>query len=163
VITLADAKLNLRVDDEVEFEDSLVESLIASATRYLERRTGWHLGTVEERTVYLCGYGAQTMWLPQPPVAESVEIEADGEAVTEFTVRGSRLFLADGWTYGTEYVVTYDAGYAAGSGPPDLMQACRLLVAGWFEDREAWTREMVPTELAHRVRDLTGTYERIRT
>ena len=164
MITLADAKLNIRVDDDVTFEDALVASLIDSATAYLERRTGWHLGPVETLTAHICGAGTRTLWLSQPPVAESVSVEdPSGDAVEDFEVRGSRLIRTGGvWGYGEEYVIEYDAGFAAGTGPADLQQATRLLVAGWFEHREAWATGTVVMDHKQSVDQIAGRYERVR-
>lgn len=164
MITLADAKLNIRVSEDVVFEDALISDLIASATRYLERRTGWYLGPVETSTVVLCGSGTRTLWLPQPPVAASVLIEdAEGEAVDDFEVRGNRLVRTDGvWAYGEDYVVTYDAGFAPGEGPADLLQATRLVVAGWFENREAWATGTIAVDHKQGVDRIVGAYERVR-
>ena len=164
MITLTDAKLNLRSVPDVTFEDDLVESLIASATAYLERRTGWHLGPVDTITAWLCGTGSRVMWLPQPPIAETVTIEDDeGEAVEDFEVSGSRLVRSDSvWHYGTDYVVAYNAGFDPGEGPADLLQATRLLVAGWYEDREAWATGTIVAEHKHSVTSIAGRYERVR-
>jgi hypothetical protein len=164
VITLADAKLNIRVDEGVTFEDSLIGDLVESATAYMERRIGWHLGPLETITVIICGDGTRTLWLAQPPVVDTVSVEdADGEEVEDWEVRGSKLIRTDGgWCYGVEYTITYDAGFAPGSGPPDLLQATRLLVAGWYEHREAWATGTLVQAHKHSVDSILGRYERVR-
>jgi hypothetical protein len=163
VITTADAKLNVRVEAGVWFEDDLIEALVKSATAYLERRTGWHLGPVETMTAHICGEGTRTLWLPQPPLAGSVEVEDDDGEAVDVEVRGSKVVRTDGvWHRGVDYTLIYDAGYAEGTGPADLMQATRLLVAGWFENREAWATGTIVTEHKHAVDAIVGRYERVR-
>ena len=164
MITLADAKLNIRVDSGVTFEDDLIQRLVDSATAYLERRTGWHLGRVETLTAHVCGQGTRTLWLPQPPFDGSVSVEdSSGDPVEDVEVRGSRLIRTDGvWRYGEEYTVIYDAGFEPGEGPADLMQATRLLVAGWYEHREAWVAGTIVSDHKQSVDQILGHYERVR-
>ena len=164
MITMADAKLNIRVEGAVTFDDDLIQRLVDSATAYLERRTGWNLGPVDTVTATMCGEGSRILWLSQPPVAGSVVVEdADGEPVEDFEVRGSRLVRTDGvWVYGKDYAVTYEAGFAPGEGPADLQQATRLLVAGWYEHREAWVSGTIVADHKHSVDQIAGSYERVR-
>ena len=162
MITLTDAKLNIRVSDEATFEDDLIADLVSSATAYLERRIGWHLGPVATRTAWVYGNGTRTIWLPQPPLLDSVEIE-DLVEDEDFGVRGARLIRLDGvWRYGQEYTITYEAGFATGEGPPDLLQAVRLIVAGWYEHREAWASGTITADHKQGVDRLVGAYERVR-
>lgn len=136
--------------------------LIGAATGYVERRTGWHLGEPQEFTAHLCGQGTGTLWLPQPPVAGTVEIEDVEEE--SYEVRGARIVrLDDVWEFGRTYEVTYEAGYVTGTGPADLRQAVRLLVAGWYRNREAWATGTIVMDHKHTVDELVGTYERVRT
>ena len=164
MITLADAKLNIRSVPDVTFEDDLIQRLVDSATAYLERRTGWHLGPVDTITAWMCGTGNRVIWLPQPPIDESVSIEdSEGDAVEDFEISGSRLVRSDGvWAYGTDYIVNYDAGFDPGDGPPDLLQATRLLVAGWYEHREAWVAGTIVSDHKQSVDQIAGRYERVR-
>ena len=163
MITLADAKLNIRLADDQDWDDALIERMIDGATAYLERRTGWRLSEVGEVTEWLCGDGTRTLWLRQP--VEAVTVDLDGTEVDPdtYAVRGSRLVRSgEVWRQGAEYAVTYDAGFAAGDGPPDLQQAVRLIVAGWYEHREAWATGTIVADHKHSVDKIVGAYERVR-
>lgn len=159
MISLTDAKAQLRLEADQTEEDVLIADIIDAATRYVERKIGWRLGAPEEVILYLCGDGSRVLWLPQPVESASV----DGVESEDYDVRGKRLVRADGWTWGEEYEVTVTLGYAVDAGPPDLRQAVRMLVAGWFEHREAWIVGSVPMDTAHGVRSILGPYQVVRS
>lgn len=74
-ITLADAKLHLRVDEDAD--DILIGALIAAARDYCERQTG--LALAEQELEYIID-GKDAIFLPISPVAtvESVVSVLDG-------------------------------------------------------------------------------------
>lgn len=162
MISLDYAKAHLRT--ETDEEDGLIEEMVGSATRYIERRTGWMLGSPREVTRHLIGFGTRTLWLHQPPLDPEAVTVADGDDVIEdFAVRGARLVRTDGvWRRGVEYTVTAEFGFATGEAPPDMRQACALVVAGWHRDREGWVSGTIVSDHKHSIDRLLGAYERIR-
>jgi hypothetical protein len=156
VISLTDAKRQLRLEPEQDQEDALILDMIDAATRYVERRIGWRLGEPEEVILYLCGDGSRGLYLPQPVESATVE------GVEDFDIRGHTLVRADGWQAGEEYEVTVTLGFAVDEGPPDLRQAVRLIVAGWFEHREAWVMATVTEHHKHSVKQILGPYQTVR-
>lgn len=153
-VTLAEAKAWLRLDSTDE--DALVSTLVAAARIHLESTTGRALLTQSWRIVLDCWPIDRTVTLPVAPLQSLTEIRAydDGGVFTtislaqfqaETAVAPARLLLpptVDGMPalrqrLGIE--IDYVAGYGddAGDVPADLRQALLVLVAYWFEHRDA--------------------------
>jgi uncharacterized phiE125 gp8 family phage protein len=164
MISLAVARDHLRV--ETNDEDLLITEMIHAATRYIERRTGWYLGPPVETVWHITGDGSAELWLPQP-VEDVDDVTSDTDNEIDYTVRGSRLIRTDGrtWLYGKQYAVETVAGFREDEGPADLRHVVRLLLAGWFEDREGYMAQqgVNVTELPHTVSRLLHAYERVRS
>lgn len=164
MISTAYAKAHLRV--ELDDEDDLIDTLIESATSYIERRTGWTLTAPTEVEWHTVGCGNDTLWLHQPPANPgdlTVTATVDDTEVTAFEVRDRRVVRTDGvWVFGVKYRIDAEFGFATGAAPADLRQACALLVAGWYEHREAWATGAITVDHKHSVDQLLGGYERIR-
>jgi hypothetical protein len=159
VIAVSTAKAHLRIDHP--HEDDLISDMIEGARGYIERRIGWRLDEPAEVVELLCGDGSRVLWLRQPPIDGVVEIAGLDEE--EYKVRGSMLLREDEvWEYGRDYEITYTAGFELDQGPPDLMQAIKLLVGGWHENREAWVTGTIVSEHRHSVSQIIGLYERVR-
>lgn len=152
VVTLQECKDNMRVD--TDDEDALIESLISAAIEQVE--------TITRRSLVNRTYDVRfdglrhKMELPRPPLASVTGVyyldddEAEQTvAATVYDVDTYNLFgavcLADGqsWpvvgNYPSPVRIRYVAGY--GDNPQDVPDTARhaimLLVATWFENREA--------------------------
>jgi hypothetical protein len=127
-VSRADAKAFCRIDGDSE--DALVDALIAAARLHVESLTGRALVTQSWRLV-LHGPTPRLIALPIVPVAAL--LEAPEGAV----LQGDCVLLAaplDGVS------IDYSAGYGeAADVPADLRQAVLLLVAYWYEHRDAVT------------------------
>lgn len=148
-VTLADAKLHLRVDTATE--DALITDLIAAARRHVEATTGRALLSQGWRIVRERVPPSGIVRLePQPVLAiDAVTVRAgDGTASVlgseDYVVdlASSRLRLLPGgagrWrAEQVEIDITAGYGTAAGDVPAPLCQAVLMLVAHWYQHREA--------------------------
>lgn len=145
-VTLAEAKAWCRIDGTDE--DALVTALIAAARLEVETMTGLALITQTWRLA-TCPKGLLVL-LPVAPV--SALVAAPDGAV----IQGDAVLLAELAT--GEITIDYTAGFGdAADVPADLKQAVMLLVAYWFENRDAGTSG-VPVGLAR----LVASYRRVR-
>lgn len=163
-LTLADAKLHLRVDADITDDDGLITALIVTARQQAEHRTGralisqqWRLG--------LDQFPDDSLELPKPKLVsvQSVTyLDADGVrqtlANTEYDVITDelvgRLLPAFGKTWPDCRIrpgsvqVSYTCGYGAASDVPQSIKAWMLLAIGaWYENREALTSGKPVAEL----------------
>lgn len=154
-VTLAEAKLHLRVETDVTDEDALISALVLAATQAAEQHL---LGAVMQQTwervldAFPCG----AIELGMPPVSSITSIKylpASGGA--DVTLSGSAYTLdADGppgWALpavGTAWPATLDAantvrvrfacGYAnAAEVPAGIKQWVLVNVGHWYRNREA--------------------------
>lgn len=144
-VTLAAAKTHCRVDHDDD--DATILGLIEAATSHVDGWTGvlgmalepqvvrWRLG----RTFSPMPQGALT--LPLGPAVSITSIAYTDDAGAAQTVApagyeliGEKLFPADAWPSGTDFVVTYTAGRGT---PQSIRQAILLLVGHWYRNREA--------------------------
>jgi phage conserved hypothetical protein, phiE125 gp8 family len=158
VVTLDQAKAHLRVDHAED--DELIEGLVAAATQWIDAPAGW-LGraigrqTLEVTVDGLCDAGVA---LPFPPISavESVTyLDAAGEeailADTAWRIGGTSLrpllLPARGVSFpavatgGDSVTVRIVCGWPTDEVPRPIRQAILLMVGGWYEDREATSRE----------------------
>ncbi len=153
-ITLAEAKLHLRVDGNDE--DTLITSLITSARRYVERISGWTLLSTTWRLVLDDWPDEPYIVLPRPPlqsVSSVVYVDTDGNSstlptsdyVVETDRTPGRIHLAYGRSWPSTALrpaspisITYIAGHSnAADVPQEYKQAMLLLIGHWFANREA--------------------------
>lgn len=151
LIDLDAAKLYLKVDWSEE--DNLIKGLIAAAQQYCERFTNRALvPQTVSYTVQADSEGQLTfpIELPRPPFRELtgvtlVDLSGDDEVqdVSDFVVRGSdegSLTSKDRRNRaGLDMTIVYRAGYEPGTVPAPIVEAMRLLVGHWYENREAST------------------------
>ena len=151
-VSVAEAKAWLRLDHA--HEDALVGALVAAARDLCERHTGLALAPQSWRMAidgrHLDGLAAgRPVELMRPPFGALLEAEAllaDGATAAvpldTFVATGVdpcflRLRAGKSLPAGTvELRVTYSAAPAAPC-PPAARQAIRMLVAQWYESREA--------------------------
>lgn len=147
IISLADAKLHLKVDTDLE--DGLIQSLIDTAARYIEREYAV-LSAPREISVKSYRYRREIR-IPFAPIDEaSITIafrDADGNA-QDFTA--FQIATEDDWTWlrpnpgacwpkvwewGEALVITAEAGGWVDV-PDDLVHATRLLVTHFYDHRD---------------------------
>jgi uncharacterized phiE125 gp8 family phage protein len=153
-VSLAEAKAQCRVD--VTEDDALITGLIVTAREEVERRI-WHAIISQTLELVLDEWPwCRSVELPRPPLMSVTSIKykiADGTETTwgssNYIVAAAhvpgRVVLANGasWPsatlYPTEAIrIRYVAGYAnAAAVPQSLKQAMLLLIAHWYEMREA--------------------------
>lgn len=142
MIDLALAKAQCRVTHNSE--DTLLEQYIASAQAWVERYTG--LLTVEGTVVDTFTAFGDYLELSRGPIVSLtsvayVDTAGGNQTVTDARIRDGRIYAPDGgWpTIGdyTTVTVTYVAGFGPYEAPEELVQAQLLLIAHWYQNREA--------------------------
>lgn len=171
-ITLAEAKLQCRVDGTDE--DTLLATYINAARDYIENMSGIVCGTAT-RVQYFDMF-AERLPLYRAPVNSITSvyyIASDGTdtmlAADQYRLRQrygvATLQPAYGVTWpDTECVdgavkVTISAGYASNSVTPDAIRtAALMLVAHWYDNRQAVAIGTITKELEFAVADLLRPY-----
>jgi uncharacterized phiE125 gp8 family phage protein len=158
ILSLADARRQLRLEPDETAEDALIESLIAAAAAYIERRTGWVCPARTDESFVFDGFPGRQVKIPLGPVdPDSVAIayvDGTGSAAAFTNIRVwekdgiARVGPAFGWTWPPvaclpgSVTVTADVGVEAATDeadaavPDDLKHAARLLVGHFFRHRE---------------------------
>jgi uncharacterized phiE125 gp8 family phage protein len=179
-VSLADAKLHLRVDGDDE--DILVEALLDAAVQYLD---GWSgiLGRClisQQWRVSLSAWPGCPLRLPFPGIS-AVSVGYRDSAGVEQSVddtlyqtyddaRGTVLAFRAAFSAPSlqderadAVTLTFTAGY--GDGPQDIPAPIRaailLLVGHWYQNREAVNVGSPVTELPFAVRSLVEPFRRI--
>jgi uncharacterized phiE125 gp8 family phage protein len=152
-VTLAEAKAWLKVDGADE--NALIGTLITAARLHLESVTGRALLTQSWRLVLDAWPAGGEVRLPVAPLSALTDIRAFDEDGEEHTIGLAQFLVEAGGApprlvlpvtvagmpvlrqrFGIE--IDYVAGYgAAGDVPQELKQALLVLVAHWFEHRDA--------------------------
>ena len=136
-VTLAEAKLYLRIDDNAE--DTLIEALISSAREWAETNT--NKAIVSQTVAAYYDKPERTFELPIGNATALTSVTNDGDAVTARLLVGSpsTVEITGDLPYPTNerrsVVFTYTAGYA--TVPKRIKQAILILVADMYENREA--------------------------
>lgn len=151
VVSLERAKAWCRVEGTAS--DTLVTELLVAAQRHIEQIVGRSLGEQTWRLT-LDGF-SDAIELPRGPVTGIVSNgfkyrdPAGLEQVVDPELYSLDLVGVPAWIVRNEgqdwpetldgvnaVSVEFTAGYAANQCPPDLMQAVRILVAYWFDNRD---------------------------
>lgn len=147
-VSLADVKLQLRLDTDTDVEDSLLTRLVRASAERCSHETGRAMLT----TAYRLEAGiAEKLLLPRPPLVEVTAVtlidSAGNETVlteSDYTLNQTRaqtlLTVTDPGDAVT-VVVEFDAGYGetAASLPEALASWILLDVATLYEQRQALT------------------------
>lgn len=180
-VTLAEAKLHLRVDNSTD--DVLIEALITAARQFLETMARPQLAMITQTWQYIADKWPSSVGLElRPYPLQSVdEISYTDEAGTEATFASSnylvdtvsepgrlRLRSSASWPSVTlqelnGLVVEFTAGFGddGSAVPAPLRQALLLLVAHWYENREiALTTGATASEIPFTVRALMAPWRR---
>lgn len=159
VVSKADLKTHVNVESTFTTDDTLIESYVADATRYVERLTNRQLITATW-VLRMDGFGdpdyrnAGTIMVPKPPLQSITSIQyVDGAGDTrtwsasEYRVDlyGHPARITPEWGYAypstrpvmNSVTITYVAGYGAAASdvPTDLALAVKFLAAFWYEQR----------------------------
>lgn len=170
-ITLADAKLHLRIDGAAE--DAYVTSLLKAARQTVEIETSRVL--VSQTLVQTFdGYTpGKPLTLLRAPVASIVSVQHVGGDGATVTLDAERYLAALGEpallhpAYGVSWPiargqpgavsVTYVAGYGNAAAVPELAKAAiRLLLGHWYENREAVIVGTIASELPRGASSIIG-------
>ena len=163
-LTLAEAKLHLRVDADITDDDSLITALIVTARQQAEHRTGRALVSQQWRYA-IDTFPADSLELPLPKLQSVQSVSYLDSAGTRQTLANTeydvitdelvgRLLPAYGKTWPDCRVrpgsvqVSYTCGYGAAADVPQSIKAWMLLAIGaWYENREALTSGQPVAEL----------------
>lgn len=148
VVSLAEVKAWLKIDGTDE--DTLLESLIVSATAECEAYSGLSFIT-RTRTVKLSSFSGKDVILPYGPVTELTSIEytdeddapqtiADSDYTVDIASGLARVRVTESWPYTnrslSNVVLTYVAGYADAASVPEVIKtAIKQKIALDYEKR----------------------------
>ena len=171
-VTREEAKAHARVDGASE--DARIDALIAAARSEIENRTGralmaqsWRIvrdavprgGVVRLTPAPVVSVDAVTLYGPdgQPQVVAPDEYEVD------LVSAPGRLRLKGGRAWGVRSMNGFEIDVTAGYGdaadvPAPLKQAILMLVAYWFEQRDAASAGVVAGAAANGVAALVAPY-----
>lgn len=108
--------------------------LLAGATARIRALTGQWISEVVDDVFTTDAPVSRVLWLPQRPVTAVASVTVDGDVVTDWVRRGSRLRRTGPWATAceeSEVVVTYTHGYEADSEGMELARDACLAMAGW--------------------------------
>lgn len=163
VVTLAEAKLHLRVSHSTE--DALIAALVAAATEHAQTETRRQLVTATLRMDLDCFPADGVLELHRTPVqavsgityvddAGATQTLAPADYVVDTASAPARVVLADGSVWPTTDVrpnavsVTFTAGYGAAAAVPAGIKAWMLLQVGaLYRNREAFATGLSVAEL----------------
>ena len=163
-LSLADAKLHLRVDADITEDDSLIAALIVTARQQAEHRTGRALVSQQWR-LGLDQFPDDSLELPLPKLQSVQSVSYLDSAGTRQTLANTeydvitdelvgRLIPAYGKSWPScrerpgSVRVDYTCGYGAAADVPQSIKAWMLLAIGaWYENREALTSGQPVAEL----------------
>lgn len=154
-VTLAEAKLHLRVEPDQTDEDTLIGDLIVAARQHIELVTGRAFVTQTWQYV-LDAFPSDEIRLPRPPLQSVTSVKYkledgtdetldSGQYVVDITAEPGLIVTAPGYDWPTDTLypsgavtVEYKAGYgdAASDVPTGIKQGLLLLLGHWYENRE---------------------------
>ena len=164
-VMLAEAKAQLRVDHDDE--DPLIQHYIDAATAWLDGASGI-LGRCLVSQTWQMDLDAITgpILLPFPDSVIDGAVFTDaagGDLDYRIDRRDQRLLLRPLAGFGRPAAITFTAGYGAPADvPAAIRQAMLLLIAHWYEHREAVSLGASPSALPMAVDALLAPYRRIR-
>jgi len=151
VVSIADAKAHLRVD--FDDDDALIAGYVDAATRYVEKATGTAM-RAQTWSFSLDRFWNRCQPLPGGRVTSVTSIQYYDVSETQQTLSTDDYIVSlgivpaiveapNGWP-GTQVrenaiTITY---VVDGPNEPGLLQAVKMLVAHWYENREAVDNDM---------------------
>ena len=152
LLDVTDLKTYLRVDPDLSDDDALIASLIAAGRVKIEDYLGYALTTQTRRLTLSAWPRSYDLSLPRPPLQgvssvlygpDDTPLDPAGYRVDTHQ-RPGRMALVDGASWpdappGAPGIrITYICGFIdLATLPPVFVTAWRLLVAHWYENREA--------------------------
>jgi uncharacterized phiE125 gp8 family phage protein len=156
-VTLAEAKLHLRIEDAVTAEDALISALIATARHWCEAFLRRAIVTQTWDFFYDCWpWMSRRFVVPLPPAQTltGVYYTIQGEAEAQLTTvaldqTGEAVYLSYGEAFPSGALAAANpiriravCGYGlAAAVPPPIKLAILLLVAQWYQHRENVTEK----------------------
>lgn len=152
-VSLADMKLHLKIETAETDDNTLISTLISAATTYCEEFQ--HRSYITQTRYQYYDAFPSFFSVPYPPLISvativyistaGVETELDpGQYRVDTSNQPGRITEAYNCTWPATrditnaVVLTYSAGYGAAADVPDTVKAAiKLLVAHWYEHREA--------------------------
>jgi uncharacterized phiE125 gp8 family phage protein len=137
VVTLAQAKLFLRVDLDFTYDDTLIESLIKSSVQEVEQRT---LQVLYQRTIVTKNAGNRLFLYQYPLLSVETVVSSDSEELT-YTLEETdnyTLVLTDATGIKTiTFVAGYGWDYEGGTEVPEAIQtALKEMITYLYENRD---------------------------
>lgn len=173
-LSVADAKRHLNID--ISADDTLLRNYITAARRHVEEITGRQLITATW-VLYMDVWPATTIVLPRPPLQsvtsiQYVDTNGDTQTWSDDNYRvdddmvPARITEAWGETWPTirdvtqAITITFVTGYGdnASDVPSDMVQAIKLLVGHYYENRESVVVGGVPRRIPDTVKALLSPY-----
>lgn len=163
-ITLADARLQLRLDEEDTDQDAHVAKLIAAARAHIEG--SYAIPIIRQtRETHLFSFGGGPVWLGDAHDIEVTLVKyydatavlqtlAPADYIVDHISRPAKLWPAPmkAWPSAlcrpSGVQITWQGGWAdAAAVPEDLAHAMKLLIGHWDQNREAFVLGVVSTEV----------------
>lgn len=172
-VSLEEAKLHLRVDDDLTADDELIETLISAAREYCEECLGQSFVT-QTWKLFLDCFPSWEIELPRSPLASVTHVKYLDTAGVQQTMSSS-LYLVDAaskpgriqpiWSgfwptalYQTNSVeIQFVTGVALANVPARVKQAMKLLVGHWYANRESVIVGATSTKIEQTVDALLST------
>lgn len=173
VLSLADAKLFLRVDSDAE--DSLITDLIKVAVEHVQNYTGQILDEVGDVVIWAEDWG--TLQIPIAPVTSIKSIQYYDESNTLRTLATNLYWMQEGESVSPQIrfdlplpdlyderthriKITADLGFAVI--PSELKHAVRLMVSQYYDVRENFAvGTIVSAEMPNGVKALMNQWRNI--
>jgi uncharacterized phiE125 gp8 family phage protein len=171
VVSLEEFKTGHRVQHDTE--DAWIDRLSVAATNYVENEIRGGRQLIQATfDVRLSDWWEGPLRMPRPPLASVTSVKYFDSAGTEQTVSSANYLVRTPWkqpgtverapgfewpTYQADrrepVTIRFVAGYASGSVPETLKQACHMLMAHWYENHEPYFAAplITPKELTHGV------------
>ncbi len=109
-------------------EKDQADQFLAGASAWIRAVTGQTISEVVDDVWITDAPTSCVLWLPQRPVSAVTSVLVDGDPVTDWDLRGSRLRRPEAWSDGSsipEVEIVYTHGYPEGSDELDLAKdAC---------------------------------------
>jgi uncharacterized phiE125 gp8 family phage protein len=171
-VSLAEAKAHLRVT--ASDEDALINRLIGAATEWCEDQADLSLvsRTLEAGWDCVPENSSRMLRIPRPPLVSVTSMTyldvngteqtiAAGDYVVDSASQPGRVVLKPSTTwpvlgeFPNALKVRFVAGYGAASAVPDrAKQACMLLIAHWYENRQEGITGTIATTIDSAARSL---------
>ena len=144
VVSLAQAKLWLRLDEDYEYEDGLITALIKSAVNQVEQYT---MQVLWQRTITEISDINGSLRLFNYPIISVEEVYDKNFDVVDFEIVDTQLYtdvICNRAGFNTvAYVAGYDWNYDGGSDvPDDIETAIKEMITYLYENRDNPKQEM---------------------